>query len=47
MVVNYGTDSWNIFKQILEKKINDGKGSEQNIKDLKYMKEYEAGQEKK
>jgi len=45
MVVNYGTDSWNIFKQILEKKINDGKGSDQNIKDFKYMNSYEKEQE--
>ncbi len=46
-VVDYGTDSWSIFKQILSKKIADGKGTKTNIKDLKYMKDYEVSQENK
>ncbi len=44
-IVTYGTVSWSVFKQILEQKVKDGKGTTQNNKDLKYMNDYEKSQQ--
>lgn len=41
-LVEYGTKSWDVFKQILQKKIQDGNGTKINRKDLQYMNEYET-----
>jgi RHS repeat-associated protein len=39
--VRPGTDSWKAFKEILQIKVSDGKGTEKNKEDLNYMINYD------
>ena len=41
MIVQPGTDAWKAFKEILAKKVADGKGTTTNVKDLKYMNDWD------
>jgi len=46
-IVKPGSDAWGIFEQVLALKISDGKGTEQNKKDLEEMKKIDENGKQK